>query len=122
MKTVTAHFVKNRKDDWIDVHNMRIVKYGSDIHIDCHVTIPYYYTLLQSHAVVHDIELMLRSNYPQQLEIFIHADPCLPPGSCTICLKQDCLVRQSPLIKKIEWTPVLLSVNKKHHLQEIAIV
>ncbi len=117
MKTVTAHFVKNRKDDWIDVHNMRIVKYGSDIHIDCHVTIPYYYTLLQAHAVVHEIEMMLRNNYPQQIEIFIHADPCIPSDSCTICLKQDCTLRQKPFEKKIEWTPVLLSVNRKHHLQ-----
>ncbi|MEI7802291.1 MAG: cation diffusion facilitator family transporter [Bacteroidota bacterium] len=117
MKTVTAHFVANRKADWIDVHNMRIVKYGSDIHIDCHVTIPYFYTLLQAHEVVHEIELMLRKNYPQQIEIFIHADPCIPADSCTICLKQDCAVRQKPFEKKVEWTPVLLSVNRKHHLQ-----
>ncbi|GDX51391.1 cation transporter [Bacteroidota bacterium] len=117
MKTVTEHFIKNRKDDWIDVHNMRIVKYGSDIHIDCHVTFPYYYSLTETHALVNDIELMLRKNYPQELEIFIHADPCIPADSCIICMKKYCTLRQKPFEKKIEWTPLMFSVNKKHHLQ-----
>ena len=29
-----------RKDDWIDIHNLRIIKYGDSIHVDCHATIP----------------------------------------------------------------------------------
>ncbi len=117
MKTVTEHFTQNRKDDWIDVHNMRIVKYGSDLHIDCHVTFPYYYSLTETHNLVNDIEVVLRKNYPQELEIFIHADPCVPADSCFICLKNDCVWRQNPFVKKIEWSPSLLSINKKHNLK-----
>ncbi len=117
MKTVSTHFMNNRKPDWIDVHNMRIVKYGSDIHIDCHVTFPYYYSLTETHNLVNDIEVVLRKNYPQELEIFIHADPCVPADSCFICLKNDCVWRQNPFVKKIEWSPSLLSINKKHNLK-----
>ena len=117
MKTVTEQFVNNRTDDWIDVHNMRIVKYGSDIHIDCHVTFPYFYSLTETHSLVNGIEIMLRKNYPQELEIFIHADPCIPAESCIICLKTNCSVRQKSFAKKIEWTPALFSLNKKHHIQ-----
>lgn len=115
MNTVTRLFNENRKNDWIDVHNMRIVKYGSDIHIDCHVTFPYYYSLSETHSLVNDIEVMLRKNYPQELEIFIHADPCIEADSCIICLKQDCVFRKKNFEKKISWTPLLLSINKKHH-------
>ena len=114
IRTVTELLVKHRREEWIDIHNMRIVKYGSDIHIDCHVTLPYYYSLSDTHTLVNEIEVMLRKNYPQQVEIFIHADPCLPHASCAICTKQNCEVRQAPLQKKIEWTPGLLMRNKKH--------
>ena len=119
MNKVTLLFTENRKNDWIDVHNMRIVKYGSDIHIDCHVTFPYYYSLSETHSLVNDIEVMLRKNYPQELEIFIHADPCIAADSCIICLKQDCAFRKKPFEKKMEWTPLLFSINKKHHFQKI---
>ncbi|RYG37042.1 MAG: cation transporter, partial [Chitinophagaceae bacterium] len=34
---------QNRQDAWIDVHNLRAQQYGPDLHIDCHVTLPYYF-------------------------------------------------------------------------------
>ncbi|HWK99391.1 MAG TPA: cation diffusion facilitator family transporter, partial [Parapedobacter sp.] len=38
-----------RKDDWIDVHNLRVQRYGHELHIDCHVTLPNYYDLNRVH-------------------------------------------------------------------------
>jgi len=114
LKKISSLLNNNRKQDWIDIHNMRIVKYGSDIHIDCHTTIPYYYSLQKSHDVVSDIEKILRKNYPQGVEIFIHADPCLPPHSCKICWVSDCTFRKAESEKKVEWTPAILSLNRKH--------
>ena len=43
---------KERKPDWIDVHNLRIIKFGRDVHIDCHLTLPWYYNLEQTHNQV----------------------------------------------------------------------
>lgn len=33
---------KNRRENWIDLHNLRIIKYGSTLHMDCHLTVPWY--------------------------------------------------------------------------------
>lgn len=29
-----------RRENWIDIHNLRIIKYGSTLHCDCHLTVP----------------------------------------------------------------------------------
>jgi cation diffusion facilitator family transporter len=34
-----------RVPEWIDLHNFRMIKYGPVLHIDCHVTLPWYFTL-----------------------------------------------------------------------------
>ena len=31
----------NRKENWVDLHNLRIIKYGTTIHLDCHLTVPW---------------------------------------------------------------------------------
>src|SRR5690606_4846444 len=40
---------RHRKDNWIDVHNMRVQQYGGDRHIDLHLTLPYYFDLRSVH-------------------------------------------------------------------------
>jgi len=107
---------KHRKADWIDVHNLRVQKYGSDIHVDCHVTIPFYYRLKESHDIVHELEIRLSEEYSQGVEIFIHADPCVPEINCKICGVEDCAYRQAPFAGRLAWTPERLMKNEKHRL------
>ncbi len=33
---------QHRRQNWIDLHNVRIIKYGSIFHVDCHLTVPWY--------------------------------------------------------------------------------
>ncbi|NLU45900.1 MAG: cation transporter [Euryarchaeota archaeon] len=40
---------RNRGDKWIDIHNLRIIKYGSTLHMDCHVTVPFSLTVSEEH-------------------------------------------------------------------------
>ncbi|RRN77844.1 cation transporter, partial [Pseudoxanthomonas sp. SGD-10] len=49
VKQVVKYFNLFRKDEWIDVHNLRVQRYGATYHIDCHVTLPYYFDLVQVH-------------------------------------------------------------------------
>ena len=30
----------NRGVNWVDLHNLRVIKYGSTLHVDCHLTVP----------------------------------------------------------------------------------
>lgn len=105
-----------RQPDWIDLHNFRIIQYGSALHIDCHVTVPYYYTVAEAHEVIKDLEDVLLANTKRDLEIFIHTDPCIPRLSCTVCTKTDCLVRAAPLKDLVSWRVANVLVNEKHSL------
>lgn len=105
---------KHRQPDWIDVHNLRIIKFGSALHIDCHMTLPWFYTVEQGHDIVESIEKMVNRETQRQVEFFIHVDPCRP-HSCQICSKQDCEVRQHPFEQKLPWTLEKVLGENRHN-------
>ena len=39
----------NRSTNWIDLHNLRVIKYGSTLHVDCHLTVPWYLNIHEAH-------------------------------------------------------------------------
>ena len=108
----------HKKRDWIDIHNMRIQEYGSDIHIDCHLTLPNYWNLEKVHETVHEFEEILGKEFPSNVEIFIHVDPCIPK-CCHYCKVENCPIRQSPLTSNIDWNKVNLTLNQKHFAENI---
>lgn len=108
----------NQKTEWIDIHNMRIQEYGSDIHIDCHLTLPNYWILEKVHETVHEFEEILGQEFPSHVEIFIHADPCMPE-CCHYCKVPYCPIRQSPRTTTIDWNKVNLTLNQKHFAENI---
>lgn len=103
----------NRQPNWVDVHNMRVIKYGSTLHIDCHVTLPWYFNVRRAHDEIEAIDKLINQNVKASVEFFIHVDPCLP-ASCSICQKADCEVRQAPYQEKIPWTLNNVLRNEKH--------
>ncbi len=103
----------HKKDGWIDIHNLRVQKYGADLHIDCHLTLPYYWTLKQVHDEVHGLEEVLKEAFTSNVEVFVHADPCLAE-CCHYCKVADCPVRTAPLQKEVSWDLKNLSTNQKH--------
>lgn len=105
---------KNRVDDWIDMHNVRIIKYGSNLHIDCHLTLPWYYNTRESHDAMKIFEDTAKKLSDRPVELFVHVDPCLPT-SCQICQKIDCKERTKPFSKRIIWTPENTTIDKKHN-------
>ncbi|WP_162416156.1 cation diffusion facilitator family transporter [Cyclobacterium roseum] len=106
---------RHRKANWIDIHNMRVQQYGGDSHIDLHLTLPYYFDLIRVHDEVHEVEEVLENSLPGYIEVFVHADPCLPASCCHYCQVKNCAVRKYPNSKKIKWTAENMSKNQKHY-------
>jgi cation diffusion facilitator family transporter len=106
---------EKRRPQWIDVHNLRVLKYGSVLHVDAHLTLPWYLTLEESHAEVTALEQLLQSEMGTEMEFFIHADPCLAP-SCEICPVESCVYRKSPMQKRLDWTEKNMLPDKKHSM------
>lgn len=105
---------QHRRAAWIDVHNMRIQQYGNNYHIDCHITLPYYFTLSQAHEEMKALDQLVNQQFKKSdVEFFIHADPCIP-SSCKHCLLEACPVRSAPFESKIEWSRENVLPNHKH--------
>lgn len=109
---IVSIFQKERKPEWIDVHNLRAQKYGHDLHIDCHVTVPYYFDLVRAHDEIELIEKLIERNVENGVELFIHVDPCVP-NCCNYC-SVDCAVRKYPQERSIVWNTNLVMNNAKH--------
>lgn len=105
---------KERRENWIDIHNLRVVKYGSVVHVDCHMTLPWYYSLEEAHREVDALGKLVKERVNFEIEFFIHADPCLP-ASCSICPLQSCPQRKSPLLQKLEWNLQNVLPDTKHN-------
>jgi cation diffusion facilitator family transporter len=104
---------EKRNPSWIDIHNLRVVKYGSVVHVDCHMTLPWYYTLEESHKEVDDLDKLVTKEFSHEIEFFIHADPCVPK-SCSICEIHDCKVRKHGFVKRLDWTMTNVLPDEKH--------
>lgn len=114
VKEVLNILVQKKKPHWIDVHNLRVQHYGANWHIDCHLTLPYYLDLRQTHTEVEYFREILVNYTGKEVEIFVHIDPCLPPENCQACSYQDCPVRERPYLKSPEWTVENLVKDIKH--------
>ena len=104
---------KNRKENWIDLHNLRFIKYGSTLHCDCHFTVPWYLNVHEAHAEMETLEKLIRNEFGETVELFVHTDGC-EEFSCRICSKQNCVVRKHEFEKKITWTIKNISGNSRH--------
>ncbi|MBX2955526.1 MAG: cation transporter [Cyclobacteriaceae bacterium] len=105
----------NRRENWIDLHNMRIIKYGATLHLDCHLTVPWYLNVHEAHHEIDALASLVRKGFGESLELFVHSDGCLD-FSCRICSKTDCPVRKYAVERRVEWTVENMVSNKKHEV------
>ncbi len=106
---------ENRRVNWIDLHNLRVIKSGRQLHIDCHLTVPWYLNVHEAHTEIDGLVQLIRDKFDDTIEFFVHTDGCLP-FSCKLCDKFTCPVRKHPFEYKIEWNLDNLLSNQKHRL------
>jgi divalent metal cation (Fe/Co/Zn/Cd) transporter len=115
LQQLVAKLNQNRKANWIDLHNLRIIKYGATLHLDCHLTVPWYLNVHEAHAEIDALSQLVKHEYGEAVELFVHSDGCLD-FSCTVCTKQDCTVRKQPFVHRLDWTMENISSNNKHRI------
>lgn len=115
LNQLVALLNKNRRQNWIDLHNLRIIKYGGTLHMDCHLTVPWYLNVNEAHEEIEGLASLVNSNYGEAFELFVHSDGC-QEFSCRICSKTDCLVRQHDFEHKVEWTIDNILRDSKHKI------
>ncbi|MBF9253585.1 cation transporter [Pontibacter sp. 172403-2] len=115
LKHIVQVLNENRRVNWIDIHNLRVIKYGSTLHIDCHLTVPWYLNVLEAHDEVEAVGKLIRSKIDPDIELFIHTDPCIAP-SCAICSNKACDVRLHPFKERVNWDLEKVIADRKHSL------
>jgi cation diffusion facilitator family transporter len=106
---------KHKKVNWVDLHNLRVIKYGALLHIDCHLTLPWYMNIHEAHREIDALSDLIKNKFGDAIELFVHTDGCLD-FSCAICTKTDCPVRKHPFQQQLIWTLDNLVSNQKHSI------
>ncbi len=113
LREVVSILQNNRNPQWIDMHNLRVIQYGEVLHIDTHLTLPWYYRVNDAEKEIHAVEEMAKQHFEDRVELFIHIDACMP-YSCKLCSIPDCAVRREAFANRVEWNLANLSVDRKH--------
>jgi cation diffusion facilitator family transporter len=108
----------NRRENWVDLHNLRVIKYGSVLHLDCHLTVPWYLNVQQAHGEVEALAYLVKKEFGESVELFVHSDGCRY-FQCAICNKDNCPVRQHTFVKRISWTLENILRDKRHNYEDI---
>lgn len=118
LKDIVDLLNKHRKENWIDLHNTRIIKYGSTLHCDCHLTVPWYLTVKEAHTEIEALGELIKNEFGEAVELFVHSDACRD-FSCKICAKQNCMVRKHDFEKRIRWTIKNISNDARHDINTV---
>ncbi|HVF80303.1 MAG TPA: cation diffusion facilitator family transporter [Flavisolibacter sp.] len=110
---------RNRPENWVDLHNLRVIKYGNVLHLDCHLTVPWYLNIHQAHVEIDTLGGLVRTNFGESLEMFVHSDGC-QYFQCHICKKKDCPVRQHDFKDTVHWSLDNALQNEKHGYRQSA--
>lgn len=112
IKEVSDIINEYRHDDWIDVYNLRMIKYGPKIYIDMKVVFPRTMTVEMVDAEKAEIDEAVTAKYGDSVETSINCIPC-SDFHCRHC-SRNCFQRAMEFESKLEWSPTRM-VNPHTH-------
>ncbi len=120
-KDIIALLQKNRFAQWIDLHNLRVIQYGDVIHLDAHMTLPLFYSVVEAETEVNNLEKLIQNHLSHPIEVFIHIDAC-EAYQCKICSLSECSYRKDPFAQQVTWNIYNIWENTKHGQTAIIVV
>ena len=82
----------NKSEEWIDIHNFKLVKYGNIFHVNCDLVLPWNLYLSDAHEEGEKLKNLLVSNFPEDIVFNLHTDECFKKY-CKNCKRKDCRER-----------------------------
>lgn len=115
LSKMTEFMWEHRKDCWIDIHNLKIVKYGATHHIDCDLRLPRYYNIVEAHAENDALKKVISDHYENIFDITIHIDAC-NDTFCSKCKVTDCKIRVAEFTAEEKWTIHSITFNSSKNI------
>jgi cation diffusion facilitator family transporter len=101
LKKIAAVLTKNKRDYWIDIHELRYWQSGDRIFLDFHLILPYYFDIQQTHKEENEIEEIIQNEF-EGSQLKIHFDFCVPE-LCKYCNYAQCKVRAFQKNTNFDW-------------------
>lgn len=95
LRQVVKVLQQHHRAEWIDVHNLRVKRMGSFIHLDCYLTLPYFLSLEEAWQLKEALREAFAPVWGNEYEVFIHSVPCMH-AHCQRCAVADCPGRKAP--------------------------
>jgi divalent metal cation (Fe/Co/Zn/Cd) transporter len=92
-----------KKPEWVDIHNMKVIKYGSNLFVDCDLTLPWFFNIDEGHRACEELKSILSAKNSDRVLVSIHSDPC-KEEHCEHCLMKDCVYRKTPFVAPLSLT------------------
>lgn len=99
LELIANLFEKHYRPGVIQIHFTRVIRSGAYHHIDCHMVIPEFWSVLEAHDFSERFEKAIIQDYPVDGELHIHHDPCRR-AFCETCELSHCPVRQAEFIAR----------------------
>ena len=103
LKSIANLFEKHIRPGVIQIHFTRVIRSGNYHHIDCHMVIPEFWTVLEAHDFSEKFEKSIIGDYLVDGELHIHHDPC-QKAYCESCDLKDCPIRKSEFVERKKLT------------------
>lgn len=106
----------NKSEEWIDIHNFKLVKYGNIFHINCDLVLPWNLYLSDAHEEGEKLKNLLVSNFPEDIVFNLHTDECFKKY-CKNCKRKDCGERTADFEMQLSFDLKRFTKEKteKHH-------
>jgi cation diffusion facilitator family transporter len=92
-----------KKPEWVDIHNMKVIKYGSNLFVDCDLTLPWFFNIEEGHRACEELKSILSAEHSDRVLVSIHSDPC-KEEHCEHCLMEICVYRKTPFVAPLSLT------------------
>ena len=93
---------ESRHGDWIDIHNLRVIKYGSLLHIQMHIVLPRWMTVEDQCREFSELKDSIYKVYGDSVDLIVMGDPCTD-DFCIHC-SRECDCRSHEMVSLTEWT------------------
>lgn len=103
IEKLTLLLWEHKTDNCIEMHNLKLVKYGEAYHIDCDITLPWYMNIKDAHAEGDKIKNVILQNFSELIDLNIHNDSC-KERYCNRCRVTNCSYRKQAFESDVQWT------------------
>jgi len=106
----------NKSNEWIDIHNFKLVKYGNVFHINCDLVLPWNLYLSDAHEEGEKLKKLLVSNFPEDIVFNLHTDECFRKY-CKNCKREDCKERTNAFEVQLNFDMINFTKEKMEKIR-----